>query len=68
MYEKNSEKIQSVGHIFRLRVYYRVVKNKKIFKLQYFFFWQNSSYNARIYVLYFTGSFFRHNVYYKVNL
>jgi len=27
MYEKNSEKIQSVGHIFRLRVYYRVVKN-----------------------------------------
>jgi len=34
MYEKNSEKIQFVGHIFRLRVYYRVVKNKKIFKLQ----------------------------------
>ena len=56
MYEKNSENIQSVRHIFRLRVYYRVVKNKK-FKLQ-----------ARIYVLYFTGSFFRHNVYYMVNL
>jgi len=29
---------------------------------------RNSSYNARIYVLYFTGSFFRHNVYYNVNL
>jgi len=25
MYEKNSEKIQLVGHIFRLCVYYRVV-------------------------------------------
>jgi len=34
MYEKNSEKNQYVGHIFRPRVYYRVVKNKKIFKLQ----------------------------------
>jgi len=34
MYEKNSEKIQTVGHIFRLRVYYKVVKNKKKFKLQ----------------------------------
>jgi len=56
MYEKNSEKIQTVGHIFRLRVYYRVVKKK------------NSSYNARIYVLYFIGSFFRHNAYYRVNL
>jgi len=32
--KKNSEKIESVGHTFRLRVYYRVVKNKKIFKLQ----------------------------------
>ena len=30
MYEKNSEKIQPVGHIFRLPV----VKNKKKFKLQ----------------------------------
>jgi len=29
---------------------------------------RNSSYNARIYVLYFTGSFFRYNVYYMVNL
>ena len=34
MYAKNSEKIQPVGHIFRLRVYYRVLKNKKKFKLQ----------------------------------
>ena len=57
MYAKRSEKIQPVGHIFRLRVYYKVVKNKK-----------NSSYNARIYVLYFRESFFRHNVYYRVNL
>jgi len=57
MYEKNCEKIQPVGHIFRLHVYYKVVKIRR-----------NSSYNARIYVLYFTGSFFRHNVYYRVNL
>jgi len=34
MYEKNSEKIKHVGHIFRLRVYYRVVKNKKKFKFK----------------------------------
>jgi len=34
MYGKNSEKIKHVGHILRLRVYYRVVKNKKKFKLQ----------------------------------
>jgi len=27
MYEKNIEKIQLVGHIFILCVYYRVVKN-----------------------------------------
>jgi len=27
-----------------------------------------SIYNARIYVLYFTRSFFGHNVYYRVNL
>jgi len=26
MYEKNSEKIQHVGHIFRLHVYYRLSK------------------------------------------
>ena len=30
MYEKNSEKIQLVGHIFRLCVYCRVVKKNKI--------------------------------------
>ena len=57
MYEKNSEKIQHVGHIFRLHVYYRLSKIRR-----------NSSYNARIYVLYFVGSLFRHNVLYKVNL
>ena len=34
MYEKNSEKIRLVGHIFRLRVYYRVFKNNNKFKLQ----------------------------------
>jgi len=32
--KKNSEKTQLVGHIVRLRVYYKVLKNKKKFKLQ----------------------------------
>jgi len=35
MYGKSSAKIQPVGYIFRLRVYYRVVKNKKKLKLQF---------------------------------
>jgi len=57
MYERNSEK-------FNLWVtfldYAYIIGWSKIRR--------NSSYNGRIYVLYFTGLFFWHNVYYRVNL
>jgi len=56
MAEKIHEKIQFLDHFFGPRVYYRV-KNKKNLKLQ-----------VRICIFYFTGSFFRHRVFYGVNL
>jgi len=67
MYGKNSEKSQHVGDIFRLHIYYRVVKNKKKFK----FLWRKEEIQVTMLeytVLYFTKLFFKHNVYYRVNL
>ena len=56
MYKKNSEKNLFVTFLD----YAYIIGWSKIRR--------NSSYNSRIYVLYFIGSFFRHNVYYRVNL
>jgi len=53
MYGKNSEKIQHVGHILRLREYYRVVKNKKetqVTMLKYMFCILQSHFSNIMYI------------------
>jgi len=53
---KNPEKIQSLNHFFEPHAYYMVKNKKKIW-----------NYRVRIFLFYFTGSLFRHYIFYSVS-